>query len=59
MVPAISVSGGAPATEQATILMSQSRDSASHIQLLEQIICQFPADRWLIIEDNLTIHKGR
>ena len=48
-----------PATGQATILMSPSRDSTSHIQLLEQVICQFPADRWLIIEDNLTIHKGR
>ena len=44
---------------QATILMSPSRDSASHIQLLEQVIRQFPADRWLIVEDNLSIHKSR
>ena len=48
-----------PATGQATILMSPSRDSASHIQLLEQMICQFPADRWLIARDNLSIHKSR
>jgi transposase len=26
---------------------------------LEQVICQFPADRWLIVEDNLSIHKSR
>lgn len=48
-----------PATGQATILTSPSRDSASHIQLLEQVIETFPADRWLIIEDNLSIHRSR
>ena len=48
-----------PATGKATIVMSPSRDSASHIQLLEQVITQFPSDRWLIIEDNLSIHKSR
>jgi transposase len=48
-----------PATGQATILTSPSRDSASHIQLLEQVIEQFPADRWLIIEDNLSTHVSR
>ena len=48
-----------PATGQASILMSPSRDSASHIQLLEQIVQDFPSQQWLIIEDNLTIHKGR
>jgi transposase len=48
-----------PATGQSTILMSPHRDSRSHIQLLEQIICEFPSDRWLIIEDNLSIHTGR
>jgi transposase len=48
-----------PATGQATILMSPSRDSLSHIQLLEQVIHQFPSDRWLMIEDNLSIHTGR
>jgi hypothetical protein len=36
-----------PATGQTTILMSPGRDSASHIQLLEQVIRQFPSDRWL------------
>jgi transposase len=48
-----------PATGEATMLMSPSRDSLSHIQLLEQVIHQFPSDRWLIIEDNLSIHTGR
>jgi transposase len=48
-----------PATGEATILMSPSRDSLSHLQLLEQVIHQFPSDRWLIIEDNLSIHTGR
>ena len=48
-----------PATGLATILMSPSRDGASHIQLLEQILTRFPSRRWLLIEDNLTIHKSR
>ncbi len=48
-----------PATGQAGILTSPGRDSASHVQLLEKMICEFPADRWLIIEDNLTIHTSR
>ena len=48
-----------PATGQAAMVLSPSRDSASHIQLLEKIITQFPADRWLIIEDNLSIHISR
>jgi transposase len=48
-----------PATGQASILISPSRDSASHIQLLEQIVQDFPSQQWLIIEDNLTIHKSR
>lgn len=48
-----------PATGQAAILMSPGRDSASHIQLLEKIFVEFPADRWLIIEDNLSIHTAR
>ncbi len=47
-----------PATGKATMVLSPSRDSASHIQLLEQVILEFPSDRWLIIQDNLTIHKG-
>jgi transposase len=48
-----------PATGQAALLMSPGRDSASHIQLLEKILMAFPAERWLIIEDNLSIHVSR
>jgi transposase len=48
-----------PATGQAAMILSPSRDSASHIQLLENIVVEFPADRWLIIEDNLSIHTSR
>jgi len=48
-----------PATGQAAIVMSPSRDSVSHIQLLERMVQVFPADRWLIIEDNLSIHTSR
>ena len=48
-----------PATGQASILISPRRDSASHLQLLEQVVQQFPADRWLIVEDNLSVHKSR
>jgi transposase len=38
---------------------SARRDSASHIQLLEQVMVAFPADRWLLIEDNLGAHISR
>jgi hypothetical protein len=48
-----------PATGQATILISPSRNSVGHIQLLEQVVGQFPADRWLLIEDNLSVHKSQ
>ena len=48
-----------PATGQATMILSPSRDSASHVQLLEHVVTEFPADRWLIIEDNLSIHISR
>jgi transposase len=48
-----------PATGKATILLSPGRDSVSHIQLLEKILTEFPADQWLIIEDNLSIHISR
>ena len=48
-----------PATGTADILLSDARDSASHIRLLEQMIARFPADRWLVIEDNLSIHHSR
>ena len=48
-----------PATGLATILCSPTRDSASHIQLLEQVIAVFPSQQWLIIEDNLSTHHSR
>jgi transposase len=48
-----------PATGQAAILISPGRDSASHIGLIETVMCRFPADRWLLIEDNLVIHTSR
>ena len=48
-----------PATGLGTILLSPSRDSASHIQLIEQVVQRFPSDRWLLIEDNLSIHTSR
>ena len=48
-----------PATGQAALLLSPRRDSASFVQLLEQVIIQFPSQRWLLIEDNLSIHTSR
>ncbi len=48
-----------PATGEATLLLSPRRDSASHIQLLEQVLTVFPAQRWLLIEDNLNSHRSR
>lgn len=48
-----------PASGEATFLLSPRRDGATHIQLLEQMTTTFPAQRWLVIEDNLTIHKSR
>jgi transposase len=48
-----------PATGQATILLSPRRNSASHIQLIEQVMLDFPSDRWLLIQDNLSTHTSR
>jgi len=48
-----------PTTGQASIILSDRRDSASHIHLLEQVIAEFPADRLLIVEDNLSTHHSR
>lgn len=48
-----------PATGQAICVLSPRRDSASHIQLVEKVISAFPAQRWLLIEDNLSIHTSR
>jgi transposase len=48
-----------PASGEATFLLSPRRDGTTHIQLLEQMTTTFPAKRWLVIEDNLSIHKSR
>jgi len=48
-----------PATGQAAIILSDKRDAASHIQLLERVLSVFPAQRWLLIEDNLSTHHSR
>ena len=48
-----------PARGQATLVLSARRDSASHLQLLEQMITRFPAKRWPIVADNLSIHRSR
>jgi len=48
-----------PATGEATFVLTGKRDSASHIQLLEKVIRSFPADRLLIVEDNLSSHHSR
>ncbi len=47
-----------PATGQATILVTPRRDSAGHIQLIEQVMNAFPAQHWLFIEDNLRVHTS-
>lgn len=48
-----------PATGKAITVLSPGRDSATHVQLLEKIMSAFPAERWLIIEDNLSIHISK
>ena len=48
-----------PATGEATFILSDRRDSASHINLLEKVIEAFPADQLLLIEDNLSTHVSR
>lgn len=48
-----------PATGQATFILTPRRDSLSHIQLLEQMMVVFPSQRWIVIEDNLSIHLSR
>lgn len=47
-----------PATGEATIVISDKRDSQHHILLLEQMVEAFPSERWLVICDNFTIHKS-
>ena len=48
-----------PATGQAEIVISERRDSASHIALIEKVMEKFPSEKWLLIEDNLSIHQSR
>lgn len=48
-----------PASGQGLVILSDRRDSTAHIQLLEQIPTCFPAERWLLIEDNLITHHSR
>lgn len=48
-----------PATGQASIVLSPRRDRESHLRLLEKMIVDFPAERWLVIADNLSIHFSR
>lgn len=48
-----------PATGQAVMVLSPSRDSQSHLHLLEKVITDFPSKRWTIIEDNLSTHHSR
>ena len=48
-----------PATGQAEIVISQRRDSMSHLALIEKVIEKFPSEKWLLIEDNLSTHHSR
>lgn len=41
------------------MVITDRRDSKSHILLLEQMIEAFPSDRWLAIEDNLSTHHSK
>ena len=48
-----------PATGQAEIVISERRDSVSHLALIEKVIEKFPSEKWLLIEDNLSTHHSR
>ena len=48
-----------PTTGEAVLVWTERRDGASHLQLLGQMIDRFPAERWLVIEDNLSTHASR
>ncbi len=48
-----------PRTGLATVVVWPRRDSAGHGRRLEQVVRPFPADRWTLIEDNLSIHHSR
>jgi transposase len=34
-------------------------ETCGHIQLIEQVVQQYRSDRWLLIEDNLSIHTSQ
>ena len=48
-----------PAAGLATTLCSPRRDSASFIQLLEQVLQTYPAREWVLIADKLSTHSSR
>jgi transposase len=48
-----------PATGLATTLCSTLRDSASFIQLLEQVVQTSPAQEWVLMTDNLSTHLSQ
>lgn len=48
-----------PATGLATTLCSPRRDSASFVQLLEQVLRTSPAREWVLIMDHLSTHRSR
>ena len=48
-----------PATGEATVIVTERRDSASHLQVLAQMGDRFPAERWLVIEANRSTHASR
>jgi transposase len=48
-----------PAMGEATFILSDKRDSASYIRLLEKVIETFPSERLLLVEDNLSSHHSR
>jgi transposase len=48
-----------PGTGLATTLCSPRRDSASFIQLLEQVLQAYPTWEWVLIMDNLSTHIAR
>jgi hypothetical protein len=48
-----------PATGLATTLCSPRRDSASFMQLLEQVLQTYPAREWILITDHLSTHVSR
>lgn len=48
-----------PSTGEACIHLGAKRDSANHLCLLERVREQFPAPRYILIMDNLSIHHSK